>query len=180
MRTPFVVVCLLAAALSGGAAQTPQPTVLEPSAKVTGLTVTHVGIYTAETTSVPAQAGQQTPTKTVATAAGWHFASASNEVKAKIGAQFGIEFRIDGAPDGSAVTLYLVLIFPPEGIRNPNTGDLMHEARVAFPNMKIGSLCLLGYNFGNAWEIAPGVWTEQIWYQDRMLAEQKFTVSKAE
>ena len=30
----------------------------------------------------------------------------------------------------------------------------------------------------NAWEIAPGVWTEQIWYQDRMLAERTFAVSK--
>jgi hypothetical protein len=26
----------------------------------------------------------------------------------------------------------------------------------------------------------PGVWTEQIWYQDQMLAERTFTVSKPE
>ena len=39
---------------------------------------------------------------------------------------------------------------------------------------------LLGYGFDNAWEIVPGVWTEQIWYQDRMLAERTFTVSKPE
>jgi Domain of unknown function (DUF3859) len=47
-------------------------------------------------------------------------------------------------------------------------------------NLKIGAICLLGYGFDNAWEIVPGVWTEQIWYQDRMLAERTFTVSKPE
>jgi Domain of unknown function (DUF3859) len=51
---------------------------------------------------------------------------------------------------------------------------------MTFPNLKIGALCLLGYGFDNAWEIVPGVWTEQIWYQDRKLAEQTFTVSGPE
>jgi hypothetical protein len=46
--------------------------------------------------------------------------------------------------------------------------------------MKIGTLCLLGYGFDNDWEIVPGVWTEQIWYQDRTLAERSFTVSEPE
>jgi hypothetical protein len=94
--------------------------------------------------------------------------------------EFGIEFRIDGNPAGEGVTLHLVLNFPPQGIRNPNTGDMMHTVNIAFPNLKIGALCLLGYGFDNAWEIVPGVWTAQIWYQDRMLAERTFTVSKPE
>jgi hypothetical protein len=78
------------------------------------------------------------------------------------------------------VTLHLALNFPPEGIRNPNTGAMLHAAKIAFPNMKIGALCLLGYGFDNAWEIVPGAWTAQIWYQNRLLAERTFTVGKAE
>jgi len=35
-----------------------------------------------------------------------------------------------------------VLNFPPQGIRNPNTGDITHTANIAFPNLKIGALCL--------------------------------------
>jgi hypothetical protein len=54
------------------------------------------------------------------------------------------------------VTRHLVLAFPPQGIRNPNTGDMMHAANIAFPNMKIGTLCVLGYGFDSAWEIVPG------------------------
>ena len=104
----------------------------------------------------------------------------AGDVAGKVGTQFGIEFRIDSAPAGDGVTLHLVLAFPPQGIRNPNTGDMMHAANIAFPNMKIGVLCVLGYGFDSAWEIVPGVWTEQIWYQDHMLAERTFTVSKSE
>jgi hypothetical protein len=149
----MVVISLLAALSGAAAAQT--ATVIAPAATVSGVTVTNAGTYTAQSVSGPSRAGQ-------------------------VGTQFGVEFRIDGNPAGEGVTLHLVVKFPPQGIRNPNTGDMMHTANIAFPNLKIGALCLLGYGFDNAWEIVPGVWTAQIWYQDRMLAERTFTVSKPE
>jgi hypothetical protein len=171
MRTLVLAICFLAAAACGAAAQTPT---------VTGITVTNVGTYTAETTSAPAQAGQYSPTGTIGTAANWHFVSDSPDVLGKVGTQFGIEFRIDGMPAGEPVTLRVALKFPPQGIRNPNTDNLMHDTTIAFPNMKIGTLCVLGYGFDSDWEIVPGVWTEQVWYQGRMLAERSFTVGKVE
>lgn len=176
MRMPLLAICLLAAAGGGASAQT--PVTVAPAADVTAVTVTHVGTYTGETTSKPAEAGQPSPTHTVGIETDWHFAAETTDVVGKVGTQFGIEFRLDGAPAGAPVTLHLVLAFPPQGIRNPNTGDTLHTAKIAFPEMKIGALCLLGYGFDNAWEIVPGVWTEQIWYQNRMLAERHFTVSK--
>jgi len=176
MRLPLLVFSLLAAAASGAAAQT--PTAAEPTPTVTGITVTSAGTYTAQTTSTPARSGQQTPTGTVGTAADWHFLSDSTDIPGKAGTQFGIEFRLDGAPAGDAVTLYAAFTFPPQGIRNPNTGAVMRTAKIAFPNVKIGALSLFGYGFDNDWEIVPGVWTEQIWYQDRMLAERSFRVLK--
>lgn len=177
MRITLLVICWLAAA-SGAAAQT--PSAADPTPAVTGITITKAGTYTAQTTSAPARSGQQSPTHTVGTETNWHFVSDSTDVDGKVGTRFGIEFRIDGAPAGDDVTLYLVLAFPPPGIRNPNTGDTLHTATIAFPNMKIGALCIVGYGFDNAWEIVPGVWTEQIWYRNRMLIEQNFTVSKGE
>jgi hypothetical protein len=178
MRVPFLVIFWLAAAVSAAAAQT--PTVPDKPPAVTGVTITNAGTFVGEATSAPAQAGQQSPTGTVGTEVSWHFASGSADVAGKVGTQFGIEFRIDGTPPGDGVTLYLALTFPPQGIRNPNTGNMLHAAKIAFPNLKIGALSVLGYGFDNAWEIVPGVWTEQIWYQDRMLAERTFTVRKAE
>jgi hypothetical protein len=178
MRKLFLAVCLFAVAGSGAAAQT--PTVADPMPTVTGITITKAGTYTAQTTSAPARSGQQSPTRTVGTLADWRFVSDSTDVPGKVGTQFGIEFRIDGAPAGDGVTLYLALTFPPQGIRNPNTGETMHDTRIAFPNVKIGTLSVLGYGFDNEWETVPGVWTEQIWYQNRVLAERSFTVSKGE
>ena len=147
MRLPILVISLLAA-VSGAAAQT--ATVAAPAATVSGVTVTNAGTYTAQSVSAPSRAGQLSPTGTVGTASNWHFVSKSTDVAGQVDTQFGIEFRIDGNPVGDGVTLHMVLNFPPQGIRNPNTGDTMHTTNIAFPNLKIGALCLLGYGFDNA------------------------------
>jgi hypothetical protein len=169
---------LLAAVPCAAAAQT--ATVVAPAATVSGVTIINAGTYKAQSVSAPSGAGQLSPTGTIGTASNWHFISKTSEVVGEVGTQFGIEFRLEGNPVGDGVTLHMVLKFPPQGIRNQNTGATMHTADIAFPNLKIGTLCLLGYGFDHAWEIVPGVWTEQIWYQDRMLAERIFTVSKPE
>jgi len=178
MRLLFLVGCLLVAAAGGAAAQT--PSVGEPAQSVTGITIAKVGSFAGRSTSATAEAGQQSPTGTVGTVTDWHFVSDSTDIDGKTGTQFGIEFHIEGAPAGEAVTLHLALTFLAQGIRNPNTGETLHSAKIAFPNIKIGALCLLGYGFDNAWEVVPGAWTEQIWYRDHMLAERTFTVSKGQ
>ena len=58
MRMLILVVCWLAAAQGTAAAQV---------ATVTGITITNLGTYIAQTTSAPAGAGQQSPTRTVGT-----------------------------------------------------------------------------------------------------------------
>ena len=178
MRVPTLVISLLAAVSCPAAVQA--ATVVAPEATISGVTVTNAGTYKAQSVSAPSGAGQLSPTGTIGTATNWHFVSKTSEVAGEVGTQFGIEFRLEGNPVGDTVTLHMVLKFPPQGIRNPNTGATMHTADVTFPDLKIGALCLLGYGFDNAWEIVPGVWTEQIWYQNRMLAERTFTVSKPE
>jgi hypothetical protein len=72
------------------------------------------------------------------------------DVAGKVGTQLGVEFRTDGTPPGDPVTLHIVLAFPPQGIRNPSTGNITHAANIAVPNMKIGALCMLGYGFDKA------------------------------
>jgi hypothetical protein len=141
----MLVISLLAAVPNAAAAKT--ATLAAPA---TTVAVTNAGTYRAQSVSAPSRAGQLSPTGTVGTASNWHFVSKSTEVAGQVGTQFGIEFRIDGNPVGDGVTLHMVLNFPPQGIRNPNTGDIMHTANIAFPNLKIGALCLLGYGFDNA------------------------------
>jgi Domain of unknown function (DUF3859) len=157
MRLPMLVISLLAAVPGAAGAQT--AAVVAPAATVSGITVTNAGIYEAQSVSAPSGTGQLSPTGTIGTASNWHFVSKTTDVTGQVGTQFGIEFRLEGNPVGD---------------------ETMHTAKIAFPNLKIGALCLLGYGFDNAWEIVPGVWTEQIWYQDRKLAERTFTVSGPE
>jgi len=133
MRVPFLVICLLAAAAIGGAAAQTTATIAESGATVTGVTVTNAGTYTGQSASGPAHAGQLSPTGTVGVAVDWQFVSDAQDVAGKVGTQFGIEFRIDGTPPGDGVTLHLVLAFPPQGVRKPNTGETMHAANIAFP-----------------------------------------------
>ena len=115
-------------------------TVGAPAATVSGVTVTNTGTYKAQSVSAPSGAGQLSPTGTIGTASNWHFVSKTSEVAGEVGTQFGIEFRLEGNPVGDTVTLHMVLKFPPQGIRNPNTGATMHTADIAFPNLKIGAL----------------------------------------
>jgi len=180
MHMPVFALCALAVAITSAVAQTPTPTMVEPSANVIGARVTHAGGFTAQSMSKLAEAGQESPTRTVGTVADWHFVSDSTEIDGNVGTQFGIEFRIDGTPADAGVTVQLALTFPPQGIRNPNTGQRMFSTTIAFPNTKIGALCLVGYGFDNAWEIVPGEWKMQIIYHDRALAERTFTVGKPE
>jgi len=181
MRIPLLVVCWLAAAAGGAAAQTPAAQApAAQTANVTGITIINTGTYTGNSVSAPARSGQQSPTGTVGTDTNWRFVSDSHDVLGKVGTEFGMEFKIDGTPPGEGVTLYFAITFPPPGIRNPNTGTVLNTARIALPNMKIGSRCVVGYGFDNDWEIVPGLWTLQIWYQDQMLAGQNFTVGKVE
>jgi hypothetical protein len=118
MRLLVLVMSLLAAVPGAAKAQVPAP-----AATVSGVTITNAGTYTAQSVSAPSHAGQLSPTNTIGTASNWHFVSNSADVVGQVGAQFGIEFRIDGNPVGDGVTLHMVLNFPPQGIRNPNTGD---------------------------------------------------------
>jgi hypothetical protein len=42
----------------------------------------------------------------------------------------------------------------------------------------IGTTQFRSYVLDNDWEVVPGVWIFQVWYQGRKLAEQKFTLVK--
>jgi hypothetical protein len=101
MRMPIIIIVSWLAVMAGVAAgQTLTATIPEHNATVSGVTVTNVGIYTGQSTSAPARAGQASPTGTIGTAADWHFVSTGQDIPGKVGTQFGIEFRIDGAPAG--------------------------------------------------------------------------------
>lgn len=137
--------------------------------------VNDYGIYTADTTGQ--EAVQGTATGSMNIVRNIKQAVATRTVPAQLGVRFGYHFTPVGSPDGASVQLHHVVIFPSPGLRNPDNGQT--NTRDEYDTTKkIGVEAYTGYKLENDWELVPGVWTFQIWYQGKKLAEQSFTVVK--
>jgi hypothetical protein len=155
---------LLLLAVPGAYAQAPQ---------IDRIDVVEYGIYTGNTQAMQSAPG--TATGTVSTISDIQHAATTRTIPAQQGVRFGFRFVVAGAPAGAIVPLHMVTIFPPPGLTNPATQQLKAQSEYD-TTAAIGTTSYKGYNFTNDWEVAPGVWTMQIWYQGRKLAEQSFTV----
>lgn len=96
-------------------------------------------------------------------------------IPAQVGAQFGFSYIVAGEPQGTDVPLHIVIIFPSPGLHNPTQPG--PKARDEYDRIvQVGDEQYTGYSFDHNWELVPGVWTFQLWYDGHMEAEQKFTV----
>jgi Domain of unknown function (DUF3859) len=103
------------------------------------------------------------------------FVQHTTTIPMRLGVRFGFRYAVVGSPEGANVPLKLVTIFPGPGLYNPERGQTFH--REEYTSTKtLGEPTMTGYVFAHSWELVPGVWTLQIWYQDRLLTEQRFTV----
>ena len=89
------------------------------------------------------------------------------------GMHFGIRYMIRGFPRGAKVPIKVVQRYPIAGLKNPRTGKTTYSyQQTSFKT--IGYPAFEGYHLGAAWELVPGIWSFEIWYGGRLLAEQKF------
>jgi hypothetical protein len=97
-------------------------------------------------------------------------------IPARVGVRFGIEYRIVGSATDNQVNLKRMTIFPGGGLRNPSTGKVVTRDEATEPHA-IGDLQYSGYVFDDPWELVPGTWTIELWFEDKRLASQSFTVT---
>jgi hypothetical protein len=161
-----IALALLLAVLASGAAHAQAP-------QVARIDVIEYGIYTGTPQGARSEPG--TAAGTVTTLSDIEHAATTRKIPAQQGVRFGFRFIVAGNPAGAVVPLHMVTIFPPPGLTNPAT-QIRKDRSEYESNAIIGTASFKGYNFTNDWEVAPGIWTMQIWYQGRKLAEQKFTV----
>ena len=103
--------------------------------------------------------------------------TSTRSVPAEKGVRFGFHFKVVGTPSGAVVPLRMVTIFPGGGLRNPATGQRQPQNEYV-AGVAIGAGGYGGYLMSEDWEVAPGIWTFQIWSGDKKMSEQHFMVIK--
>ncbi len=98
-------------------------------------------------------------------------------IRAKVNMFFGLEGTVFGSPNGTRIPVKIVWRYPQPGIINPVTGTpkLTDEYMDA---TLIGRKFRYFWELTRDWQIVPGVWTFEMWYQGRKLVSQNFTLVK--
>ena len=160
----FAVTHPLVFTVAGAYAQTP---------KIERIDVVDYGIYTADVISSQrdAQGILQSSSENV------RHTKTTRTIPAQLGLRFGFRFAVVGAPNGAKVQLRKVTIYPANGLQNPISGKHISRSE-ATVTTTVGETQYTAYKFDDPWELAIGVWTIEIWYGDRKLTSQTFTVVK--
>ena len=143
--------------------------------KVDRIEIIESGIYRTEIAKTKQASGAVTGTTDEL--ANVKLVSSTTTIPARIGTRFGIRYRVVGSPNRASVKMTAIIHFPREGLLNPKTGKrIFRDVTTWTRNM--GAETYNGFGFDEEWELVPGTWTYEIWYGDRKLAEQSFTVVK--
>jgi Domain of unknown function (DUF3859) len=136
---------------------------------VTAIEVTEYGIYTAGKKNPQRNSAGVLPSTHI------RHAMTTTTVQAEPGVRFGFIYRVIGKPTGQTVQLRKVVIYPPEGVKSPQSSTPLQSAERQIA-VRIGAIEFSGYTFDDNWELVPGPWKLQLWLGDRKLAEKEFTV----
>jgi hypothetical protein len=96
----------------------------------------------------------------------------TEEIVGQLGNSFGFDMRLENFPDGPAM-LTIRTYHPP--ITNPKTGKTMSVSEYDWAVAGRDNI-YFGYTFDHGWEIAEGIWTKQILYRGKVIAEKKFKI----
>ncbi len=106
---------------------------------------------------------------------GVHFTKQTTQVPATLGVLFGFSFNLTGVTEQGSAEYKKVITHPP--IRNAK-GEIEREYSTTITrptnNGYLYSVC--GYRLNRPEELVPGVWTFEIWYHDKTIVSQSFTV----
>ncbi len=143
------------------------------AANIEALRVVEVGLFRARTTGhSPAPQAVGESTNIIENVV---FYTSTTKVPARQGIRFGIRYRLVGVPAGQSVSLRVVWRIPEPGIQDPRTGILYRQGMSESIGI-VGEESMNGYSFDESWEIRCGDWVQEIWFGDRKLLSQTFTV----
>jgi hypothetical protein len=91
----------------------------------------------------------------------------------KVGVNFGMRIRIQGAPAEELIDALVEVTHPP--LTDPDTGATRTVDRWPW-RVPIGIPLYTGWGFDEACQMASGTWLVKVLYQGRVLAEHSFDV----
>jgi hypothetical protein len=144
-------------------------------AHVDSIEIVGKGIYKVQTGAATKDASL--PTGEIKTPDTFKNVEATTTVPARIGIEFGFEYRTVGAPKGAEVPLQFVNIYPAAGLADPASDKPILTDKFE-RTKRIGDVNYLGYGFDSDWELVPGTWVMEIWSDGHRLARESFTVVK--
>ena len=92
---------------------------------------------------------------------------------ATLGTSFGMEIAVKAHAWSSYIRVKVITTNPP--LTNPETGVTFTQSGF-FIHVVSGRVRPIVYSFDEAWEIAPGTWTMQIFHEDELLVSEEFNV----
>lgn len=102
--------------------------------------------------------------------------STTKAIPAMINTNFGFRYKINGIPPGSDIRITRVTIYPPTGLTDPKSGKTYYNYNKSFVRRIGEKEYYVGFGFDKEWELVPGTWIFQLWYEGTKLAEEKFMV----
>lgn len=97
-------------------------------------------------------------------------------VPAQLGVEFGLKYRVIGAPSGVKVVMKRDWLLPEPGFHPPGSQPINRLDRT--DTGTIGDVIFVSYGFDDPWELVPGPWVLEIWYSGRKITSQTFTIVK--
>ena len=139
---------------------------VEPSVAIVGF-----GRYETQIAGKPEKA-ERTASGVVQPVDGHRLIEKTDLVVGQLGNTFGIEIKLENFPPGSAA-LVVRTHHPP--LTNPTTGKTTTVSEYDWTSATHENTFFC-FSFDAGWEIAEGMWTMQILYEGKVIAEKKFKI----
>jgi hypothetical protein len=173
---PILVLLVALLSMAGGEAQARRefPYMVRSGPRIDQVVILEKGIYRARPRAV--QQDTASPTGGVRALGGVVLVKNTDTFRPKLGMHFGIRYMLRGFPPGARVPIRIVQRYPITGLNNPRTKKTTYTYQQS-SFKTVGYPTFAGYHLGGAWELVPGIWSFEIWYDGRLLAEQKFELT---
>lgn len=102
------------------------------------------------------------------------FTDFTSQIPMVLGAEFGIEYRINTKPAGRPIDITTIIYFPEPGLVRPK--GKTYKKSIETKRVSIGEPQLHGYGFDEAWELVAGEWVFEVWHKKARLIRKTFTV----